>query len=92
MSLTTYISAICDEEVEVYYDYTPGCSGSFNEPPEYPEVCLNKVIWRGLDILSVLTKEERNEIESECFDDVIGAANQALEDRAERIYWDREAA
>lgn len=94
MSFTTYIDMgeLGEHEVDVEFDYTPGCSGSHDEPPSFPEVEITKVIWRGMDILSVCSKYVIDQMTDDAFDDINGAAEQAQEDAAEARYFDREAA
>lgn len=94
MSFTAYLSAgeLGDIEVEVEYDYTPGYRGSWNEPPCYPEAEITSVKWLGVEILKNLPEETVIRLVEDAFNDVTGEANQAMEDRAESRYFEREAA
>ena len=94
MSFTTYIEAgeLGDQQVTVEYDYMPGYSGSLDEPPRYPVTEITSVKWMGVEILALLQKLTIERLVEEAFDNVLGMAEQAKEDRAEARYFDLEAA
>lgn len=94
MSYVTTIDLgdIGEHEVIVCFDYRSGWPGSFNEPPEYPEVELTAVLFHSTDLLSLLTPELKDRLEQEAFDDVRDSYQQHLEDQAEQRHFDREAA
>lgn len=94
MSFDTYLDMgeLGEQDVTVHYDYTPGCKGSWDEPPMYPEAEITKVLWLGVDIQPLLSKECIEQLQQEAFDDVTGGINQALEDAAEARYFEREMA
>ena len=52
-----------EAEVEIKYDiYGRYILGTWCDPPEYPEVEISGVFYKGVDILPILNYEEQDEI------------------------------
>jgi hypothetical protein len=59
-------------EVDVEGNYSPPSNGSWEQPPEYAEFEINKVLWQGIDIADMLEKENYDftEIEEQCLEQI----------------------
>ena len=59
-------------EVDVEGNYSPPSSGTWEQPPEYAEFEINKVLWQGIDIADMLDKENYDftEIEEQCLEQI----------------------
>jgi hypothetical protein len=59
-------------EVDVEGSYSPPSSGTWEQPPEYAEFEINKVLWQGVDIADMLDKEgfDFTEIEGQCLEQI----------------------
>jgi Zn-finger nucleic acid-binding protein len=89
---TLDFGAIGEQDVDVEFDYTPGCRGSWDEPGCEAEVTITSVKWRGLELISDLSADDIAALVEDGFDAIEDAGRQAAEDRAERMYDERQAA
>lgn len=83
---------IGEQDVDVEFDYMPGCRGSWDEPGYEAEVTITSVKWRGLELISDLSADTIASLVEDGFDAIEGRARQAAEDRAEYIRDLRDAA
>jgi hypothetical protein len=59
-------------EVEVFGKYIPASSGTYEQPPESSEYCIDKVLWQDKDIAEMLYKEDYNfdYLEEQCIEQI----------------------
>ena len=89
---TLDFGAIGEQNVDVEFDYFPGCRGSWDEPPCDAEITITSVKWRGLELIGDLSADDIAALVEDGFDAIEGRAQQAAEDRAEYLRDLRDAA
>lgn len=54
-----------EHEVTVEYDYSKGFKGTYWQPPEPAEITINQIIWKGLDVLDMVSDSKIDSIKDE---------------------------